>query len=331
MSGKWGYMPPIGRIDTMAQAGGAQDFVQVRVAVPRGELAAWEKHMERFEPLSISLDYEYPGGFAVPPAQLGEDWVWLVVLLHNYALPALRSELTDHIFFVKVIKENSWRYGWLAQQKPVALGKRLLVYFRDQERAQADSYRLAIKLDSRDAFGEGAHATTRQTMIFLYGMMKVWARKQRSMPYSLLDVGTGSGLLAILACLLGLKRVVAFDIDPQAAERAQNNWHANCARAKALASPTESEPGVWIGEGDLFSFAGGGFDLITANLQTKILLDGATLLAFWARPGACLIVSGVWFRWRKEIVARFLQEGLILGKEKERQGWCTFLFEKPKS
>ncbi|VVM04991.1 Ribosomal protein L11 methyltransferase [Methylacidimicrobium cyclopophantes] len=159
------------------------------------------------------------------------------------------------------------------------------------------------------AFGTGRHATT--------GML---LREMATLPdwreSRVLDIGTGSGILALAARRLGATRIWALDTDPSALEVARRNETANFSKATIR----------WV-EADLTRWrARGRFHRIVANLYLLPLRQGASRLACWLAPGGVLLVSGLLRDQAPEIEARFLQEGLVLHGKKQRGKWAMLRF-----
>lgn len=167
---------------------------------------------------------------------------------------------------------------------------------------------IEIILDPKQAFGTGHHATTR--------MLLEWLEEIVRGGESILDVGTGSGLLAMTALRLGATRAVGIDNDPLAIECAQEYAKTNqfgqelVLQCRSL--PVEDR-----------------FDLVLANLDCQTLMQLAEPLA--ACTAGRLLVSGVLRDQREEIVEMFAREGLYPGQQRERDGWCAIEFERAQS
>jgi ribosomal protein L11 methyltransferase len=130
---------------------------------------------------------------------------------------------------------------------------------------------------------------------------------------SLLDVGTGSGILAIAARKLGARRVVAIDLDPVAVESARKN---------AAANKIKNEIDFRVGSLDGVSL---GFDIVVANLLPQELLSVASSLAEKISPGGVAIVSGFLQKQKKEVAEAFAGYNLKVQHTKNSQGWACFV------
>lgn len=162
---------------------------------------------------------------------------------------------------------------------------------------------LGLVIDPGMAFGTGGHATTQ---LCLQALLRAC---QWSCPESLLDMGTGSGILALAAIHLGMRRVVGVDLDPVAIEVARANWQSNPLRH---AVDKGADPvGAALDEGPhpaspQFLHASqppeGQFDLVVANILAQPLRLLAPLLWSRVRPGGGLVLSGILDRQADELI-----------------------------
>jgi ribosomal protein L11 methyltransferase len=167
--------------------------------------------------------------------------------------------------------------------------------------------RLLLRITGAMAFGTGEHATTAACLRFLRD------EAGRTGPdWTLLDIGTGSGILAIAAEKLGATRVEAFDYDERAIKAAQANLRRNrCRRIKLTRKnllrwkPRRRHP------------------LVLANVFSEVLRLAAPQITAAVRPGGCLILSGILRTQEEEILATFLARRLILEKTARRGKWVT--------
>ena len=175
------------------------------------------------------------------------------------------------------VNTEDWSSSWKVHFKPLRVGKRLLIVPTWEETTQLPGD-LVIRIDPGMAFGTGGHETTRLCLEMLEGVME---SGPLLMVPSLLDLGTGSGILAMAASLLGVGRILALDIDPDAIVVARENLALNqlsdqveCGTVP-LESLTES------------------FDIILANILAEELVRLAPYLAERMQPGGALILSGI--------------------------------------
>jgi ribosomal protein L11 methyltransferase len=169
-------------------------------------------------------------------------------------------------------------------------------------------------------FGTGHHATTRLCVQILQQLDLVGRR--------VLDVGTGSGVLAIVAARLGARDVLAIDDDPDALESARENLETNgLGSAGAPPHPSGVPPGprVALRRCDFRALPDPGFDLVTANLTGGLLLLGADALLAAVTPAGRLILSGITLAEEADVRARFESRLPVLVRAEE-QGWVGLLF-----
>src|SRR5499426_1417334 len=172
------------------------------------------------------------------------------------------------------VADEDWLAEWKKGYEPIAVGHSLLVcpsWRRDQAR---NTDRVVIEIDPGMAFGTGTHETTRGCLEMLE---KYWEGG------SLLDVGTGTGILAIGAIKLRPgSRVVGFDLDPEAVEVALEN-----AAINGVADEIEIEVNK------LSSYHGQEFDLVLANLTADVIIPLSPEFPQVLKPQGALVVSGV--------------------------------------
>ena len=187
-------------------------------------------------------------------------------------LRALRHTVDFQTPHVREVNEEDWANAWKQHYHPQRVGEHLLIVpsWQDVDARPGD---VVIRLDPGMAFGTGTHATTRLSLVCL----EHWLRPGQRV----LDVGTGSGILAIAAAKLGARQVLATDIDTVALDVAAANFVTNGV-AGSIALLPASLP------------ASGTFDVIVANILAEAhvtLLDAglATLLA----PAGVLVLGGI--------------------------------------
>jgi len=162
------------------------------------------------------------------------------------------------------------------------------------------------------AFGTGEHATTATCLRMLCDL-------RGSLPDGFLavDLGCGSGILAIAAEKLGASRVEAIDNDPSAVRTAKANVRVNhCGKVRVV-------------RGSSLDFrAPAPLDVVLANLYSDLLAASAGVIARALRPGGTLIFSGVLVRQFGEVAAALEAAGLVVGRRVARGKWCAAIAEK---
>lgn len=175
------------------------------------------------------------------------------------------------------VSAEDWSNSWKVYFKPLRVGKRLLIVPTWEETVQLPGD-LVLRIDPGMAFGTGGHETTRLCLELLELVME--EGPLLAIP-SLLDLGTGSGILAMAASLLGAGRILALDIDPDAIVVARENIALN-----QLSDQVEcgTEPLESLTER---------FDIILANILAEELVRLAPYLTDRLYPGGSLILSGI--------------------------------------
>ncbi|MBI4321014.1 MAG: 50S ribosomal protein L11 methyltransferase [Chloroflexi bacterium] len=179
----------------------------------------------------------------------------------------------------KVLREDEWQNSWKRHFHVHRVGRRIVIKPSWQEyAAQADD--LVIELDPGSAFGSGLHPTTQMCLIELENVLRGSER--------VLDIGTGSGILAIAAAKAGAEAVLALDVDSVAVEVARRNVEANRVE-KIVRVQLGTLP--WTGEND--GSWRGGFHLVVANIISRVIVELADHLVAAVRPSGVLLVSGI--------------------------------------
>ncbi len=207
------------------------------------------------------------------------------------------------------VKEEDWAESWKQYYKPIHLGRVTIV--PAWEDYTAEEGEITLRMDPGMAFGTGTHETTRLAMELLQACISGGER--------VLDLGTGSGILAICASKLGAKECYAYDIDPVAVKVAQENVRDNgCV-------------GVHCGVSDLLAgvdLSRGGYEVCVANIVADILLRMAPDIARYMTAGGRLIVSGIIAPKTEEVTQALTQGGLTPVRQISENDWVAILFEK---
>jgi len=210
---------------------------------------------------------------------------------------------------IRDFKEEPWVERQQAGRRPIAVGERFLIVSDGRDTDSQD--RLALVVPAGRAFGTGEHETTR---LCLEQLEKI------PLPgLAVLDLGTGSGILAMAATRLGAGRVAAVDVDPDAAAVAHENLRLN--------GLGDGDGTLAIVNGDLSSF-GGSFDLILANLYPQALERAASGLAARQPAGGKLVVSGFSAGEADSISVTFSRVGYRESSRSLCGEWAALLLER---
>ncbi len=172
----------------------------------------------------------------------------------------------------EMIVNRDWNAEWKKSYTGFAISDKIYIKPTWESKPAAD-YSCLIEIDPEMAFGTGTHATTRLCLQLLEAMLQPGSR--------VLDIGTGTGILAIAAAKLGAGPIVAFDIDPIAAETARRNAAANGVRD------------LEIFAGQLAALAPQSFDLVLANIHRSEIVKMLPLMHTLFPCPAKIIFSGI--------------------------------------
>lgn len=210
---------------------------------------------------------------------------------------------------ITLVDEEDWAEGWKQNFPPLEVGRRLHV--RPPWSDPGGSNRHDIVILPAMAFGTGHHGSTLGCLLALEEIC------ERDGPLApVLDVGTGSGILAIAAARLGATEVVAIDVDPVALEAAAENVGRN-----------RVERSVTLRRGSLEA-ASERYRLILANLQTNVLREAFGGFRERAAPRAWLVVSGLLDTDRDEVTAAAQAAGWVAKGARSLEGWATLTFRR---
>lgn len=203
--------------------------------------------------------------------------------------------------------DSEWLYKWQENFKPTKVGERIVVK-PSWEEYSAKEGELVIEMDPGMAFGSGLHETT---TLCIKALENVLAAER------VLDVGTGTGILAIAAMLLGAKRCLGIDIDADAVRIAKENVERN-----GLTKEIE------LREGDLMAGVDFEADIIVANLMADLVIRLSPAAAEHLKPGGIFISSGI-LDIKEDIVAEAVREAGFEIIEVLHDGeWCAIVAKR---
>lgn len=203
------------------------------------------------------------------------------------------------------VDDGDWARRSQASLRAVRAGRIVVAPPWDVESTDDEPGLITVVIEPAMGFGSGHHATTR---LSLEALQRIEVRGRR-----VLDVGTGSGVLALAAASLGAADVLGVDVDPDALENARGNATLNGNPSTVAFRQADFR-------GDR-SLAG---DVVVANLTGGVLTAGARDLARAVAPGGALIISGVTTEERDGVYAAFAED-FRLDWTEEAEGWCCAL------
>ena len=215
--------------------------------------------------------------------------------------PAPGSLLLD----TRTVDDRSWTDVWKKYFKPFYAGEHLVVK-PTWEPFDPKPDDLVIEIDPGMAFGSGTHETTGMCLALLEEMI--------SGGEEIIDVGTGSGILAIGAALLGASRVLAIDIDPDAVKVAAENVKKNGVDSI-----------VSVQQGDLLQRVSDVCDICVANIISDVIISFAAPLKSHIRPGGLFICSGIVSVRADEVAGALTDAGYEILRKVTRGEWTAFI------
>jgi ribosomal protein L11 methyltransferase len=208
------------------------------------------------------------------------------------------------------VEAKDWVKASLEELVPVQAGR--FIVHGSHDRAKVPPNKLGIEIEAALAFGTGHHGTTRGCLLLLDSVLK--ARR----PARVLDLGTGSGVLAIAAAKARHAGVLASDIDFFSVGVARDNIRLNGAanfvrtiRASGFSGPQFAKAGP--------------FDLVLANILANPLRAMATPMARHLLPSAQVILSGLLPHQATSVIAAYRARGLVLQRQIVVEGWSSLL------
>ena len=202
------------------------------------------------------------------------------------------------------VNEEDWANSWKQYYKPVKIGEKIVICPAWEKYTPAEG-ELVIRMDPGMAFGTGTHETTRLVIRLLEKYTKAGQR--------MLDVGTGTGILAICASRLGADLCRAYDIDPTAVRVAREN-----IKDSGLTNVT-------CDQSDLLkqvSLEGGRYDLVCANIVADIIIRMTPDVGAYMKDDAVLLASGIIAERCDDVVACFEANGFRVVEKLTDNDWC---------
>ncbi|MGB9300508.1 MAG: 50S ribosomal protein L11 methyltransferase [Anaerolineae bacterium] len=213
---------------------------------------------------------------------------------------------------LKELEEKDWTTAWRAFFRPQRIGKRIVLKLPEQTYPAATDD-VIIDLEPGMAFGTGLHATTRLCLACLEELVQPGDL--------LLDMGTGSGVLALAAARLGASEVLALDNDPTAVAVARENVARNCLGHA-----------IRVEEGSLDYLTSRGIPLldgIAMNIITEIIVEMVEGgLTSFLKPGGWLVASGILAPTEGTVKAAFDKCGMQVAARYQEEGWVALCGKK---
>ena len=197
---------------------------------------------------------------------------------------------------------------WKRYAKPVVVNEKLAIVPVWMDFRQKEHFPFVVSIDPEESFGLGDHPTTRIVADLLSRLMAPES--------SVLDMGSGSGVLSIVAALLGARRVVGIDRAIGAVGVAKRNAERN-----GVSEVTEFFQGSTVPNGEQF-------DVVAANILAPVLLELCGPIVGSVEPGGTIMLSGLHVDRRQDVINRYVAEGCRLVEDLVLEGWCGVAMTK---
>ncbi|SIQ20352.1 [LSU ribosomal protein L11P]-lysine N-methyltransferase [Rhizobium sp. RU20A] len=272
-------------------------------------------------------------GFAIATMEVDEKkdiWeasVYLDFEDEEFVAARFRELLAESFGHLEITREVVPDLDWIAKSleglQPVRAGRFLVHGSHDRDKVKSGD--IAIEIDAGQAFGTGHHGTTAGCLEMIEWVLRqrgaVKAGPGRGAIRNALDLGTGSGVLAIAAARMATIPVLATDIDPVATRVARENIRRNRASANVTAVTAAGFHSTEFG-------AHGPFDLIIANILARPLMRMAPQLESNLAGNGLVILSGILASQRWKVLAAYNGAGLKHVRTLWRNGWVTILLSR---
>lgn len=209
------------------------------------------------------------------------------------------------IYKYSIIEDKNWNKEWEGQFHPVTVND--FAGIRASFHKPLGNVEHEIIITPKMSFGTGHHATT---FLMIDLMQKINFRNKR-----VLDFGTGTGILAILAEKLGAASILAIDNDEWSINNATENIQANNCK-RIITEERNNIAGV------------SHVDIVLANINSKVLEENAKNISLLLKSSSVLLISGFISRDENNIVSTFVKNGFIEREVSEKEGWIAIRFEK---
>ena len=225
----------------------------------------------------------------------------------------LQSLKHENLLYSFTIEENiyenkNWNEEWEQSINVIEVSDKIVIKptFRDYN---AKPGQIVLTIDPKMSFGTGEHQTTKLVLMLLENYVVSGAR--------VLDVGSGSGILAIASIKLGARHALAIDIDDWCLDNAIENSKLN-----------KVNDSMEVLQGEIKDIKAFDFDLILANIQKNILLEIAPEIYSRLKPGGIVILSGLLDYDEADIKTEFCSLGLSFLELKSLDSWIALVFQK---
>ena len=223
-------------------------------------------------------------------------------LKERFATLNIQAKIT-----ISGVCEEDWANSWKAYYKPIEIGERMVIV-PAWEKYNAPEGKLVVRMDPGMAFGTGSHETTR----LVIGLLEKYIKEGQRV----LDVGCGSGILAICAAKLGAGECRAYDIDPVAVKVAREN-----VKDSGLTNVTCDTSDLLRG----VDKTGGTYDVICANIVADIIIRMTPDVGELMGDDSVILASGIICERADDVISCFEQNGFKIVDRADENGWCALV------
>ena len=225
---------------------------------------------------------------------------------------AVRAAVPEEEITETSVRDEDWENNWKAYYKPIPVGERLLIVPQWEEVPQGTE-RVVLRLDPGLIFGTGSHATTQLCLEAVQHVPVEGA--------SVLDLGCGSGILAIAALLLGAKDAVGVDVDPKAPDVVMENAALSHVEDRLCALA-----GDCVTDGALRArLLERRYGVVFANIVADVILRLAPGIRQFLAPGGVFIASGIIDGRQEEVASALKAAGFRSMEHRTRENWHCFV------
>ncbi|RUL57160.1 MULTISPECIES: 50S ribosomal protein L11 methyltransferase [Lysinibacillus] len=218
--------------------------------------------------------------------------------------------LGENLFTTSEVNEEDWATAWKQYYHPVKISERFTIVPTWEEYTPVSTDELIIELDPGMAFGTGTHPTT---VMCLQALEKVVGAGD-----TVVDVGTGSGVLSIAAAMLGAKSVHALDLDIVAVNAAKENIEHN--KVQHIAE---------VFHGNLLDTVKEPADIVVANILAEIIMTFTDDAFSIVKPGGLYVTSGIISAKKEDVKAALEKSGFIINEVLMMEDWVAIIAKKP--
>jgi len=216
--------------------------------------------------------------------------------------------IETYLFNEEILEDKNWNADYEKNVKVSEIGERIVIKPSFKEYITNDPKKIFITIDPKMSFGTGEHETTKLVLTLL----EKYVRKN----YKILDVGSGTGILAIASVMLGADHAIAIDNDEWCLLNGGENVKLNNLELK-----------VDIRLGEINDVAEDNFEIVTANINKHILTDISDQLVFKMKNTGVLILSGILDSDENDILQTYTKHPVILIDRLQMNEWIALVFK----